>query len=120
MDDQPEATVRAGHTGHGRVLFEGEFFACFAFNKDHRGAPRVWFDGMPMTDTKGAARPEAYAEAHVAQVTFVEQNMHAPVASGIAPACRFGTRRRRIRKAPPRHAHQDPAGAEWLAKVGAT
>lgn len=123
-----EATVRASHTGHGRVLFEGEFFDCFRFNKDHRGASRVWFDGMLMTEPKlplsAIVRMSQIVLEQAARVASVAGDESAPrsglrLVAAEAAARAAQRKRHRRRKAPPRHAHQDPAGAEWLAKVGA-
>ena len=125
MDDEPEATVRAGHTGHGRMLFEGEFFDCFDFNEAHHGASRVWFQGVAMTMPK---MPFSQA-VRMADTVLEQAEMIASVVNGDAPlggslrevvAINASRKlRRAARRAAPHHAHQDPAGSEWLAKVGA-
>ena len=125
-DEQDTATVRAGHTGHGRILHEGDLLDCLAANRAHVGASRVWIGVVAMTLPK-----MAFSQAVRMADTVLEQaEMIASVVNGDAPlggslrevvsinASR--KRRRAARRIPSRHAHQDPAGGEWLQKVGAT
>ena len=122
---QPEATVRAGHTWHGRILHEGDLLDCLAHNRAHVGASRVWIGVVAMTLPK-----MAFSQAVRMADTVLEQaEMIASVVNGDAPlggslrevvAINASRKlRRAARRAAPHHAHQDPAGAEWLAKVQA-
>ena len=124
MDDQPEATVRAGHTGHGRVLFEGDLLDCLAVNRHHVGASRVWIGCVAMTMPKmPLSRAVDMADNVLAQAAYVAAQLAegaGPLMSVVADRARADARRSpRTRRPVPRHAHQDPAGSEWLAKVGA-
>ena len=81
MDDQPEATVRAGHTGHGRILHEGDLLDCLAANRQHVGASRVWIGVVAMTLPK-----MAFSQAVRMADTVLEQaEMIASVVNGDAP-----------------------------------
>ena len=72
MDDQPEATVRAGHTGHGRVLHEGDLLDCLAHNRHHVGASRVWIGVVAMTLPKMAfSQAVRMADTVLEQASFV-------------------------------------------------
>ncbi len=121
MDDQPEATVRAGHTGHGRILHEGDLLDCLAHNRHNVGASRVWIGCVAMTMPKmPLSRAVDMAESVMDQAAYVAAKCVGGVLDATRRDLMVASARRRKRQRPaPRHAHQDPAGAEWLAKVGA-
>ncbi len=117
MDDQPEATVRAGHTGHGRIIHEGDLLDCLAANRSHVGASRVWIGCVAMTMPKmPLSRAVDMADNVLAQAAYVAAKLAEGTNAGGGVTPREARRARN--RPPPRHAHQDPAGSEWLQKVG--
>ncbi len=120
-DEQDTATVRAGHTGHGRVLFEGDLLDCLAANRAHVGASRVWIGVVAMTLPKMAfSQAVQMADTVLEQAAYIAKECVGGVLNATRRQLLAASARRRKRQRPvPRHAHQDPAGSEWLAKVGA-
>ena len=121
MDDQPEATVRAGHTGHGRILHEGDLLDCLAHNRHHVGASRVWIGVVAMTLPKlPFSTAVALADRVMNDAAYIAKECVGGVLDATRRDLMAASARRRKRARPvPRHAHQDPAGAEWLQKAGA-
>ncbi len=118
----PESQVRAGHTGHGRVLFEGDLLDALTHNRNHVGASRVWCGVVAMTLPKMPfSRAVQMADNVLEQAAYVAAKLAdgTNAGSGVTPrearrARTFGSLRR---KTAPRHAHQDPKGAECLAAL---
>ena len=123
LPSAPEAQVRAGHTGHGRILHEGDLLDCLAVNRHHVGASRVWCGVVAMTLPKMAfSAAVRMADDVLAQAAFVAAELTAtptPLDATRRQILAASARRRKRARPAPRHAHQDPAGAEHLARVGA-
>ena len=111
--EPPAFALRAGYAYSGEVLaLYGGIEDALHANRMHEGRSRVWRlrDGEAMTLPKlPASQAVRMSDQLVAQAKLV--------AAGVAAVVRprtFGSLRR---KAAPRHAHQDPKGAECLAAL---